>query len=108
MAGILRFIDERASEQWSLVTRQQLLDQKFDRGEIATLLRNRALRIVRPHVYATVGSRRSWQQEALAAVLSVGDGALAARASAARLWKYVHRPEDAVNVLVKSDYTPRL
>ena len=34
----------------------------------------------------------------MAAVLAAGDGAVASHASAARLWEFVHRPEDAVEV----------
>ena len=51
---------------------------------------------------------RTWQQDMLVAVLAVGDGAFASHAAAARLWEYVHRPEDATNVLIRADYTPRL
>jgi hypothetical protein len=43
MAGKLSSIDELASEQRSLVTREQLTDAGFSRWEIAGLLRSRAL-----------------------------------------------------------------
>ena len=108
MAGKLTLIDDMASAQWSLVTRQQLLEAGFERIEVAGLLRAGTLRIARPRVYATFGSVRSWHQDVLAKVLTVGSGALASHAAAARLWSYVHRPEDEINVLVKADYTPRL
>src|SRR5437870_11381142 len=74
MTGKLSAIDEVASEQRSLVTREQLLEAGFSPCEIAGLLRRRALRVVRPRVYATVGSVRCWEQDVLAAVLSAGDG----------------------------------
>jgi len=108
MTGKLSSIDDIASSQWSLVTRQQLFDASFEREQVAGLLRAGTLRVVRRHVYATFGSVRSWQQDQLAAVLTVGQPAFASHAAAARLWEYVHRPEDAVNVLLKADYTPRL
>jgi len=107
MTAKLTAIDEVAREQRSLVTREQLLAADFSRWEIAGLLRTRALRVVRTRVYATVGSVRCWEQDLLAAVLAAGDGAVAWVGAAARLWAYVHRPEDAVSVLVKSDFSRR-
>src|SRR5262249_42081954 len=108
MAGTLNSIDVVASSQWSLVTRQQLFDAGLDRRAVAELLRAGTLRIARPRVYATFASLRSWQQDLLAAVLTVGQEAFASHASAPRLWEYVHQPEYFANVLVKADYTPRL
>ena len=92
MAARFTSIDRLASSQLSLVTRRQLLEAKFTRSEIASFLRSRALRAIRPGVYATFGSVRDWRQELLAAVLAF-DGALASHSSAARLWEFVHRPK---------------
>jgi hypothetical protein len=103
MDAKLDLIDDLASKQWSLVTRQQLVDSGMTVGRIKVLLRDRALRPVRAGVYATLGSRRDWQRELMAAVLHAGDGAVASHSSAARLWEFVHRPEDAVEVTFKSD-----
>ncbi len=103
MEAKLDLIDELASRQWSLVTRQQLVDGGMKAGRIRVLLRNRALRPVRVGVYATAGSRRDWQHELMAAVLYAGDGSVASHSSAARLWKFVHRPEDAIEVTFRSD-----
>jgi hypothetical protein len=108
MSGKFDSIHNLARSQWSLVTRQQLLDAGFDRGQAAELLRAGTLRPVRPDVYATFGSQPSWQQGVLASVLTVGEGALASHGASARLWDWVHLPEDWVGVLVKADYTPRL
>src|SRR5689334_14471274 len=102
MVGKLNSIDEIARVQRSLVTRKQLLEADFTRWQIAGLLRSRALRVACPGVYATMGSTRSWEQDILAEVLSVGDGAVAFRASAARVWDFAHRPEDALQVLIKA------
>jgi hypothetical protein len=104
MAPKLRAIDELASGQWSLVTRQQLVEVGFARTRIAVLLRTGALRFVRPGIYATLGSKREWQQRLMASVLTCGDGAVASHSSAARLWDFVHRPEDLVEVLVRGSF----
>ena len=107
MARTLTSIDDLARMQLSLVTREQLLDAGFSPSTVATLLRSRALRPVRPRVYATFGSIRDWHQEVMATVLLVGQGAVASHASAARLWEFVHRPEDRVDVLSRSDFGSR-
>jgi hypothetical protein len=105
MVGKLHSIDEVASGQWSLVTRKQLLDSDFERGQIASLIRTSVLRVALPGVYATIGSTPCWQQDLFASVLAAGEGAVASRASAARLWEYVYQPEEEINVLVKGDFT---
>jgi len=43
----------------------------------------------------------------MASVLVAGEGAVASHAAAARLWAYVHRPEDRVDVLRRSDFASR-
>jgi len=103
MDAKLREIDETASQQWSLVTRQQLIDCGLKPGRISVLLRTRVLRPVRLRVYATLGSHRTWQQEVMAGVLAAGDDAVASHSAAARLWHYLQRPESQVEVTLKSD-----
>src|SRR5205085_2877690 len=103
MRSNLSSIDDLAQSQWSLVTREQLIAARYSRASIATLLRSRALRTVRPRVYATVGSQRGWQQDAMALVLASGEGAIASRSSAARLWEFVYLPEDAVEAVIEAD-----
>jgi len=107
MATRLSSIDEIASDQRSLVTREQLIAAGFSSKRILQLLRSGALRVARTGVYATVGSVRGWEQELLAAVLAAGDGAVAFAAAAATLWDWVHLPEYAVSVLVQSDSARR-
>jgi hypothetical protein len=104
MALRLSSIDDLASSQWSLVTREQLIDAGFSRARIASLIRTGSLRVAGRRVYAMLGSVRGWQQDLMAAVLGVGEGSVASHASAARLWAFVHRPEDAVDVLVKAEF----
>jgi hypothetical protein len=101
-------IDAVASEQWSLVTRQQLIDAGLSDAQTITMLRAGVLRTVRRGVYALVGSSRSWQQTALAAVLAAGEGAVACQATAARLWEYMYLPEESVDILVERDSQPGL
>jgi hypothetical protein len=107
MATRFDTIDAIASSQWSLVTRQQLVEAKLTRSEIGTLLRTRALRAIRLGVYATFGSVSEWRQDLMAAVLYYGGDAIASHSSAARLWEYVHRPEDALELTLMADFTPR-
>ena len=108
MARTLHSIDEIASEQRSLVTKPQLIAAGYTDGQIKVMLRSGALRMVRPRVYATLGSVRGWEQDLLAGVLAVGEGAVAFQAAAARLWEYVHRPEYAFSLLVKADFSLHL
>jgi very-short-patch-repair endonuclease len=101
MTSTLETVDAIASGQWSLVTRQQLLDARISAKKIAGLLESRALRRVGHRVYATLGSRRSWEQALLAAVLSAGPGAVASHAAAARLWNFAYLPQDALDITVE-------
>ena len=108
MAKKLGSIDDLARVQLSLVTRQQLIRIGLKPAQIGALLRTRALRPVRPRVYATFGSVREWRQELMALVLCSGEGAVASHASAARLWNFVHQPQQSVDVTVELEFTPRL
>jgi hypothetical protein len=103
MTSTLAIVDDKASGQWSLVTRQQLVDAGISLSKIAALLRSGALRRVGSRVYATCGSPRSWEQAVMAAVLMVGPRAVASHAAAARLWNYVHLPMDALDVTIEVD-----
>ena len=100
MRSAFEVMDETASRQWSLVTRQQLLDGGLSHRQVTALLRSGTLRRIGHRVYATLGSPRSWEQRLLAVVLGVGGGAVASHASAARLWKFAHLPADAIDVTV--------
>jgi very-short-patch-repair endonuclease len=103
----LSSMDDLASSQRSLVTRKQLLDAGFKPTRIAGFLRSRALKPVRPRVYAMTGSIRDWKQTLLASVLAFDERAVASHSSAARLWEFAHRPEDAVEVTLEVDFTPK-
>jgi len=107
MAPNFGTIDALASGQWSLVTRQQLVDAGFTRSTIARLLRSGALRSVELGVYATLGSVRDWRQDLLAALLALDARAVASHSSAARLWAFIHRPADSLDVLLECDFTPK-
>src|SRR5689334_8300765 len=103
MTATLEIIDQLASAQWSLVTRQQLLDAKISRLRIASLLHSGVLRRTGYRVYSTFGAPDSWERKVLAFVLGHGPGALASHALAARLWKYAHLPADAFHVTIRVD-----
>jgi hypothetical protein len=103
MRSTFEFVHETAIRQWGLITRQQLLDSGISPNRIAGLLRSGALRRAGHRVYSTLGSPRSREQAALAAVLSVGAGAVASHATAARLWGFVYLPPDQVDVTVLVD-----
>jgi hypothetical protein len=107
MTPQLSSIDDLARAQRSLVTRQQLAEAEFTRAAIAGLLRTGALRSIRPGIYATLGSMRDWRQELMATVLAFGSGAVASHSSAARLWDFIHRPEEAVEVTAECAFTRR-
>jgi hypothetical protein len=102
MTATLKIIDGLASGQWSLVTRQQLLDSDISQRRIASLLRSGVLRRVGYHVYSTFGARESWERDVLTAVLA-RPGGVASHAAAARLWDYSHLPADALDVLIRVD-----
>ena len=97
-----------AARQHALVTWQQLQVAQVTDAQIKHLVRRRLLRRVRPRVYAIVGTPRTWEQGLLAAVLSLGDGAVASHASAAQLWDFVRLPEDRVETTVPRDRFPSL
>jgi hypothetical protein len=109
MASVLTRVDEIGSRQWSLVTREQLRDAKVSNSSIASLLRTGALRRVERRVYASVGSPRSWEQDAMASVLAAGPEAVASHGAAARLWGFAYLPEHTldVTVLVSGAERPR-
>jgi Transcriptional regulator, AbiEi antitoxin len=107
MDSNLARVDEIASRQWSLVTREQLNDAEISNRSIARMLRTGALRRVGHRVYAALGSPRSWEQQAMAAVLAAGPGAVASHATAARLWDFAYLPEDALDVTVRASDTER-
>jgi hypothetical protein len=103
MGSVFEIMDDIASGQWSLVTRQQLLDAEIPASKIASFLRSGVLRRAGSRVYATCGSPRSWEQNVLASVLSVGAGAVASHATAARLWQFSHLPMDRMDITLEAD-----
>jgi hypothetical protein len=107
MASILARIDEIASRQWSLVSREQLHTAGISNKSIAQVLQSGALRLVAHRVYATLGSPRSWEQDAMANVLAAGAEAVASHGAAARLWSFAYLPEHALDVTVLVSETER-
>jgi hypothetical protein len=103
MGSVFEIMDDIASGQWSLVTRQQMLEAEIPPSKIAWLLRSGVLRRAGSRVYATCGSPRSWEQRVLAVVLSAGPGAVASHAAAARLWEFVYLPMDGMDITLQVD-----
>jgi hypothetical protein len=103
MKNTFEVIDQFASKQWSLVTRQQLVDEKISRNEIASLMRSGALRRRGYRVYATVGAPETWEQRLLTRVLAGGPDAVASHGAGARLWQFLHLAERDLDVLVHAE-----
>jgi hypothetical protein len=103
MTSALEIIDQLASRQWSLVSRQQLLDAGISKTRIASLLQSGVLRRTGYRVYSTFGAPEAWQRDALTFVLGRGPGAVASHAIAARLWEYAHLPADAFDATILVD-----
>jgi hypothetical protein len=101
-------VEHVAARQHALVTRDQLRECGVTDDQVKHLIRRRLLRRVRPRVYAIVGTRPTWERGILAAVLSVGEGAVASHASAAQLWDFARLPEDRVEITVPRDRFPSL
>jgi hypothetical protein len=103
MKAALEILDQLASRQWSLVTREQLVSGGVSRGGIASLLRTGALRRRGFRVYGVLGAPESWERTLFARVLGAGPGALASHGAAARLWRCSHLPERDLDVLIWVD-----
>jgi hypothetical protein len=74
---------------------------KLSERQIAGLRKRRVTERVRRRVDRVVGSPHTWEQAALAAVLSIGDDAAASHSSGARLWDYRYlSDEECLEVVV--------
>src|SRR5437867_2680807 len=85
MAIAIHDLDELARAHFGLMTREQLLELGDD-GWIDRLVEAGVLVRETPSVYRLCGVPRSWEQRALAAVLSARGEALVSHRSAAFLW----------------------
>src|SRR6478752_6149781 len=74
-----------ARARLGLVTRAHALEF-LTRRQFEQLLATARLEYVHPNVYRIAGSPETWEQTALAAVLSSGDGAVVSFRAAAYLW----------------------
>ncbi len=88
-----------ARAQYGLVTLEQLLLCGFSRSAISRMIKAAKLERVRLGVYRLGGAPKIWRATALAAVLSLGDGAVLSHRSAAALWGLLdHRLLTVVDV----------
>src|SRR5436190_9252359 len=98
-----------ATTQLGLVTWSQLIaDDDANPSAITSLLARGWLERIRPRVYAFAGTPRTWEQQLLAAILSVGDGACGSHSCAAELWDFVHLPYLTMEVSVARTRRARL
>lgn len=104
----MQAFEHTAARQLALITREQLRESGFTERQITSLIRRRFLRRMRVGVYAIAGAPPSWEQTALAAVLATGDVAVASHASAARLWTFAHRPDDALELTIPYGHAAEL
>jgi very-short-patch-repair endonuclease len=89
-----------AAKQHGVFTRRQALTL----GLSATVIRDRratgSWRRVRRGVYAIAGGVHTWEQEAMAAVLDAGEGAVVSHLAAARLWRLTDRAVTKIDITV--------
>ena len=79
-------IARRAAKQLGLISRRQALAAGLDRNQIQYRLRSERWTAVAAAVYRLDGVPGSWQQDILAACLSLGRDAVASHLSAGALW----------------------
>ena len=97
-----------AAGQHSLVTIDQARSSLTE-GQIRHRLRAGRFEPVRTGVLRVAGSRHTWEQQVLAAVLAGGPGTLASFRTAAALWSLEGvRRRDGVEITVPSDRRARL
>jgi hypothetical protein len=102
-------IAELAPKSLGLLTNRQLDELGVTRQQRRTLLARGVLRPVAGGVVRHAAYPVSWQQDALAAVLVAGRGAVVSHMSAAVLWRFdgLHRP-DQVEITVPRGRQPRV
>jgi very-short-patch-repair endonuclease len=85
-------LDRIAQPQQGLVERLQAHGRGITEQNLRSRLAKGALRRVGAGVYATMGSRLTWEQKVLTACLEAGPQALASHRTAAALWGLIDRP----------------
>ncbi len=81
-------LDRRASAQFGLLSAEQLLEAGYSKRMVAQRVSRGEFRRRGRGVVQLAGTRESWEQDLLAAVLSVSRDGLASHRSAARLWGF--------------------
>ena len=85
--GVVDPIEALAERQHGLIGREQALAYGVTRGQISTRVRSGRWAPAARGVYRVRGSVPTWEQRLMAAVLATGASAVAARRSAAALWR---------------------
>jgi very-short-patch-repair endonuclease len=91
----LERLQQIGRRQHGVVTRADVTEH-LDTAELKTALRRGWLVRERPGVLVFGGSRRSWDQAVLVAVLSAGTGAMASHPTAAALWDVPGFPRSSI------------
>jgi hypothetical protein len=95
---------EIAAVQHALFTAAQWKDSGLSRRQLRYRSRSGMVREVHPGVFAVAGAPATFEQQVLAACLSVGG--VASHRCAALLWQFRKFEGEAVEVLVRKDHTP--
>jgi very-short-patch-repair endonuclease len=93
-----------AADQYALFTAVQWKDAGLARRKLQYKRASGAVREVHPGVFALAGAPASFEQQVLAACLSVGG--VASHQCAAYLWGFRKFESKVVEVLVRKDHTP--
>jgi hypothetical protein len=105
----LSLIEPWARRHHGLITRAAAMEAGVSRVSWYRALASVRLEMVQPGVARLWGSPRTREQRIAAALLSIGDGAVASHRSAAFLWGVPRPPGDPVDVIVaRGRHVPEL
>jgi very-short-patch-repair endonuclease len=93
-----------ACRQHALVTTMQMVEHGYSARQVYGAARSGLIIRVRPHVYRIAGAPVTWEQAFLAAVLSVGRGAVLSHTTAAALWQLRHSDRDHAGLHLMSEH----
>jgi hypothetical protein len=93
-----------AGRQHALVTTFQMGEHGFSPRQVYWEAKKGLIIRVRPHVYRIAGAPVTWEQTLLAAVLSVGRGAVISHTTGAALWQLRHSDRDHAGLHLISEH----
>jgi hypothetical protein len=95
-----------AARQHGLLSRAQWLDGGLTARQLDRAIKNRAVFVIHPGVYALRGSKPSFERDLMAACLATGG--VASHRCAAYLWKLRKFERPVVEVVVAKGHAPKL